>query len=356
VRSAFSKLVVIVWAVAGLAWAAPGQFSAQKRVGLTAGDQWEPALSADGAGHLYILYPHYAQVPDCKDCTAPTMLLVVSNDNGKTWQTPRVMLQSSSGQYDAQIVVDPADRRTLYAAWLQNRKRVVMLAKSVDSGVTWNFSVAVRSEVELDKPVLGVRGDRIFLGFNHEEDVWVAASQDGGRSFTSTRVNTDARPGWSLLGGTTVDPTGNVFLAWASYSKAGGARGPVNLYVAKSVDAGKTWNRNLLDVSAAAPGCPGPSSRGHPDGLSHGSTLLSLLNPVPRSRGTATPRKRPKQRELTSQIRMVLTGIPAHHATHRYRAARPAGTRGRTSSDQARVLRHLGGYSVTESFACITQR
>ena len=254
-RSAFSKLVVIVWAVAGLAWAAPGQFSAQKRVGLTAGDQWEPALSADGAGHLYILYPHYAQVPDCKDCAAPTMLLVVSNDNGKTWQTPRVMLQSSSGQYDAQIVVDPADRRTVYAAWLQNRKRVVMLAKSVDSGVTWNFSVAVRSEVELDKPVLGVRGDRIFLGFNHEEDVWVAASQDGGRSFTSTRVNTDARPGWSLLGGTTVDPAGNVFLAWASYSKAGGARGPVNLYVAKSADAGKTWNRNLLDVSTAAPGC-----------------------------------------------------------------------------------------------------
>ena len=254
-RSAFFKLVVMVWAVAGLAWAAPGQFSAQKRLGLTAGDQWEPALSADGAGHIFVLYPHYGQVRDCKDCSAPTMLLVVSNDNGKTWQPPRVMLQSGSGQYDAQIVVDPADRRTLYAAWLQNRKRVVMLAKSVDSGATWSFSIAVRSEVELDKPVLAVRGERIFLGFNHEEDVWVAASQDGGRSFTSSRVNSDARPGWSLLGGSTVDPAGNVYLAWASYSKAGGARGPVNLYVAKSVDGGKSWNLNLLDVSAAAPGC-----------------------------------------------------------------------------------------------------
>jgi len=83
----------------------------------------------------------------------------------------------------------------------------------------------------------------------------VAASQDGGGTFTTARVNSDVRPGWSLLGGATVDPSGNAFLAWTSYSKAGGARGPVNLYVAKSVDTGKTWNANLLDVSAAAPGC-----------------------------------------------------------------------------------------------------
>ena len=245
----------MMFALAGLAWAAPGQFSAQKRIGLTAGDQWEPALSADGSGHLYVLYPHYGTVRDCKDCIAPTMLLVVSNDNGKTWQPPRVLLDSRSGQFDAQIVVDPADRHTIYAAWLQNKKRVVMLAKSVDSGATWNFGIAVRSEVELDKPVLAVRGQRIYLGFNHEEDVWVAASQDGGGTFTTTRVNSDARPGWSLLGGATIDPSGNAFLAWTSYSKAGGARGPVNLYIAKSVDAGKTWNANLLDVSAAAPGC-----------------------------------------------------------------------------------------------------
>jgi hypothetical protein len=245
----------MVLALAGLAWAAPGQFSVQKRVGLMGGDPWEPALSADGSGHIYVLYPHYGEVPDCQDCHAPTMLLVVSNDNGKTWQQPRVMLESGSGQFDAQIVVDPADRRTVYAAWLQNKKRVVMLAKSVDSGDNWVFSVAVRSEVELDKPVLAVRGQRVFLGFNHEESVWIAASQDGGRTFANVRVNNDARPGWSLLGGATVDPSGNAYLGWTSYSKAGGARGPVNLYVAKSTDAGKTWNANLVDTSAAAPGC-----------------------------------------------------------------------------------------------------
>jgi hypothetical protein len=254
-RSAWSKLAIILCVLATVAWAAPPQFSSQKRVGLTSGDQWEPSVAADGSGRIFVLYPHYGHVHDCKDCSVPTMLLVASNDNGKTWQTPRVMLETGSGQFDAQIAVDPADRHTVYAAWLQNGKRAVMLAKSVDSGATWNFTIAVRSEVELDKPALAVRGQSVYVAFNHEEEVWVAASQDGGRSFTPTRVNAESRPGWSLLGAATVDPAGNAYLAWASYSKAGGARGSVILYVAKSGDAGKTWTPTLLDVSAAAPGC-----------------------------------------------------------------------------------------------------
>jgi hypothetical protein len=254
-RSAWSKLAIILCVLATVAWAAPPQFSGQKRVGLTSGDQWEPSVAADASGRIYVLYPHYGKLADCKDCSVPTMLLVTSVDNGKTWQTPRTMLETGSGQFDAQIAVDPADRHTVYAAWLQAGKRAVVLAKSVDSGATWNFTIAVRSEGELDKPALAVRGQNVYVAFNHEEEVWVAASQDGGRSFTPTRVNAESRPGWSLLGAATVDPAGNAFLAWASYSKAGGARGAVNLYVAKSGDAGKTWSPTLLDVSAAAPDC-----------------------------------------------------------------------------------------------------
>jgi hypothetical protein len=264
-RSAYSKLVVsklvvpkivvLLVALASVAWALPPQFSRQKRVGLTSGDQWEPSVAADGSGQIYVLYPHYGQVADCKGCRIPTMLLVASNDNGRTWQTPRVMFESSSDQFDAQIAVDPADRRTVYAAWLQNNKRMVMLAKSMDAGATWAFTIAVRSDEELDKPALALRGQSVYVAFNHEEEVWVAASQDGGRTFTPARVNVESRPGWSLLGAATVDPAGNAYLAWASYSKAGGARGAVNLYVAKSADAGKTWSATLLDVSAAAPGC-----------------------------------------------------------------------------------------------------
>ncbi len=249
------KLAVLLFALASVAWASSPQFSWQNRVGLRTGDQWEPSVAADGSGRIYVLYPHYGRVGDCQGCRVPTMLLVASNDNGKSWQTPIVMLESGSGQFDPQIAVDPADRRTVYAAWLQNSKRVVILAKSVDFGATWVFTIAVRGGEELDKPALAVRGQSVYVAFNHEEEVWVEASQDGGRSFTPTRVNADSRPGWSLLGAATIDPAGNPYLAWASYSKAGGARGGVNLYVAKSADAGKSWTPTLLDVSAAAPDC-----------------------------------------------------------------------------------------------------
>ncbi len=258
-RLAQLKLVGFLLALLTLAgaqaWAAPPQLSAQKRIGLTTGDQWEPAVAADASGHVFALYPHYGKVPNCNDCRVPTMLLLVSNDNGKTWQTPHVMLAAGSGQFDAQIAVDPADRHTVYAAWLENKKREVMLAKSIDSGATWSFNIAARSDSELDKPALAVRGQNVYVAFNHEEEVWVAASQDGGRSFVPSRVNVDSRPGWSLLGSSTVDPTGNAYLAWASYSKAGGARGSVNLFVAKSADAGKTWTSKTIDTSAASPDC-----------------------------------------------------------------------------------------------------
>src|ERR1700692_4410669 len=249
------RITVLLFALASAAWAAGSQFSGQSRVGLTTGDQWEPSIAADGSGRIFILYPQYGKVASCEGCVMPTMLLVTSGDNGKTWQPPRVILESPSGQFDPQIAVDPADHRTVYAAWLQNGKRAVVLAKSIDSGATWAFSIAVSSEVELDKPALAVRGQNVYVAFNHEEEVWVAASQDGGRNFIPTRVNAESPPGWSLLGAATVDPAGNAYLAWSSYSRAGGARGAVNLYIAKSADAGKTWNAAPLDVSAAAPGC-----------------------------------------------------------------------------------------------------
>src|SRR6202165_309650 len=248
------RLLGVLFALATAAWAAGPQFSGQGRVGLTTGDQWEPSIAADGSGRIFILYPQYGKVASCEGCLMPTMLLLTSSDNGKSWQSPHVMLESSTGQFDAQIVVDPVDRRTVYAAWLQSGKRAAIMAKSVDSGATWAFTVAVQSEVELDKPALAVRGQNVYVAFNHQEEVWVAVSQDGGRSFVPTRVNAENRPGWSLLGAATVDSAGNAYLAWSSYSRAAGSRGSVNLYIAKSGDAGKTWKTRALGVSSSAPG------------------------------------------------------------------------------------------------------
>lgn len=245
-------LLLFAWSVAALA--ASSDLSPQTRVGYMEGDQWEPTIAADDFGDVYILYPQYGQVPGCPGCSLPSMMLEVSVDNGASWQAPRELRSSPSGQFDAQIIVDPLDRRSIYASWLENGRTDVVVARSTDFGSTWSIVVAASANSELDKPILTARGREVYVGFNHGQMLWVSSSHDGGSSFTTTNVNPDAGPGWALAGGATVDPAGNVYFSWAEYSKHGGAK-PVSLYVSKSSDGGKIWTTTLLDVSARPPEC-----------------------------------------------------------------------------------------------------
>ena len=192
----------------------------------TNGDQWEPALAADGQGHIYILFPQYGAVSGCRACATPTISLLVSNDNGMSWEAPHSLAPSATGQFDPQIVVDPVDRQTVYASWLQDNKRDVIVARSQDFGRTWYFSVAARSPDDADKPVLAVHGADIYVGFNHEQNFQVAASHDYAQTFTSAAVNPGAKPGWSLAGGATVDAGGNVYFSLDSLRAAGIERSP----------------------------------------------------------------------------------------------------------------------------------
>jgi Neuraminidase (sialidase) len=234
--------------------APPGQI----QLGYANGDDWEPALAADNFGHVYVLWPHYGGVPGCPNCPSPTALLQVSSDRGQTWSSPRVVTPDNLGDYqvDTQIVVDPVDGKTLYAAWLQNNKSDTVVTKSTDFGQTWSTPVVADStNAGTDKPVLVARGNDVYVGFNHAQKVWVAASHDGGATFTSTQIRKNSEFGWSLAGGAAIDSQGNVYYSWAGYTQNGGAKGPVNLYVSKSSDGGATWTNTLIDVSASPPDC-----------------------------------------------------------------------------------------------------
>jgi hypothetical protein len=235
---------------------APGRgFSPQVRLGYTTGDQWEPAIAADRFGHVYVLYPQYLGVPGCPDCPSPTMILQVSADGGANWDAPRQIAPPGSGQWDAQIAVDPADGRTVYASWLQNGKSDTVVARSDDFGQTWTVVVANRTNAGTDKPILAVKGLDVYVAYNHAQKVWVSASHDGGRTFTSVNINKTGKLGWSLAGGGAILPDGSVHFGWAGYSQNGGARGPVYLYVSTSRDGGATWSTRTLDVSGAPPDC-----------------------------------------------------------------------------------------------------
>ena len=250
--------IFALWSVlllAPVALAASEEFTPQVRLGFMEGDQWEPAIAADGYGHVYVLYPQYGRVPGCPSCVLPSLTLVVSGDNGASWQPPREITPHASGQYDAQIVVDPADRRTVYAAWLQNNNTDAVVAKSADFGQSWSVVIADRGSEDADKPILAVRGKDVYVAFNRLRRIRVAASHDGGITFTSVDVNPALSLVRALAGGAAVDPDHNVFVAWAGYTLRDGVKGRVNLYVSKSSEDGKTWSTKLMDTSGAPPEC-----------------------------------------------------------------------------------------------------
>ena len=180
--------------------------------------------------------------------------LLVSSDNGLSWQPSRALLPFPTGQFDPQIVVDPVDRQTVYASWMQNNKRDIMVARSLDFGRTWSFSWAERGQEDADKPVLTVRGTDVYVGFNHEEKFFVSASHDAGQTFAAVQVNPNAGPGSSLAGGATIDPAGNVYFGWTAYARHEMPTRPVSVFVSRSADGGRTWNTLLLDVSERASG------------------------------------------------------------------------------------------------------
>jgi hypothetical protein len=183
----------------------------------------------------------------------------MSSDNGLSWQMSRALLPLPTGQFDPQIVVDPVDRQTVYASWMQNNKRDILVARSLDFGRSWSFSWADRGQQDADRPVLTVRGTDVYVGFNHDEKIFVAASHDAGQTFARVQVNLSAGPGSSLAGGATIDPAGNVYFGWTAYARHEMPTRPVSVYVSRSADGGRTWNTSLLDVSTAPPDCDAQS-------------------------------------------------------------------------------------------------
>ncbi len=234
-----------------------GGFSPQVRLGFTSGDQWEPAIAADRFGHVYVLYAQYQGVPGCATCLSPTQILQVSGDSGKTWAPPAPLQAPGQRGWDSQIAVDPVDGRTVWAAWLERDKSDIVVAHSSDFGVTWVTATIDDTNAGTDKPILAVRGDDVYVAYNHTQTNWVSYSHDGGATWASVKVQSVAKGklGWSLAGGGTVTPRGGVTFSWAGYTQNGGATGPVTLYVSSSTDGGATWQDTVVGTSGPPPDC-----------------------------------------------------------------------------------------------------
>jgi len=232
--------------------AGPVSFTTPQVMGYPAGDDWEPAVASDGAGNVYLLITHFGGVPGCDGCANPSMLVQVSHDGGRTFGTPAPLTVNAASQYDPEVQINQAG--TVYVSYMLGKDTVVQ--RSTDYGASWSSPVAVNAGIKnswTDKDGLAVRGDDVYVGFSIAQRVFVSTSHDGGQTFTPVQVNGNTI-GWSLNGGATIDPQGNVYMIWEAYHQSGNARGSIDVFVTSSSDRGTTWTLSYVDVGLP----PGP--------------------------------------------------------------------------------------------------
>lgn len=256
-------VLVALGIAAAVAPAASGPtFTFPVRLGFASGDDWEPAIAADRFGHVYALWNHYGPDPGCEECASPHMEIQISSDGGATWSEPRPLRPSLERQDDPQIAVDPADGRTVYAAYMEGDQSDQYVAKSTDFGQTWTRRIVERVKRGTDKDLLAVRGQDVYLGYGREEKLYVSASHDGGSTWSVAKVierPVEDRFEIALTSGAAVDSQGTAYLAWNGVHHGRRQLGPVYLYVAKSEDGGETWQTQRIATSEGGRlcGCDG---------------------------------------------------------------------------------------------------
>ena len=347
----FVRLVLLTFVlalVAGLpasAARAPS-FTAPVRLGFQHGDDWEPAIAADGSGHVYAAWSHYVGYagvdtgdpdPSCLTCASPHTVLQVSNDGGSTWSSPRALWPSTQRQDDPQIVVDAADGKTVYAAFMQNNKSSQYVARSDDFGQTWQAVLVEPIQRGTDKDILAARDGHVYLVYHTQQKIFASVSHDGGKHWSTHNLvgTTNSDLGVSLPSGGAIDSKGNAYFAWNGINNPGQAKGMKNLYVTRSTDGGVTLDdlarrRVAAEFPVRLPGvgllgladgtrhrCEGPDLRG----LGRGPH--ELRNPAPVLRPFCRPRRQlePGGRHLACP-HWIEPSVPGHLGAWRRRRAR----------------------------------
>jgi hypothetical protein len=244
-------------------------FTAPVRLGFQHGDDWEPAIAADRSDHVYAVWSHYVGFggadtgdpdPSCPTCASPHTVLQVSNNGGSTWSSPRALSPSTQRQDDPQIVVDAADGKTVYAAFMQNNKSSQYVARSDDFGQTWHAVLVEPIQRGTDKDILAARDGNIYLVYHTQQKIFASVSHDGGKNWSTHNLvgTTNSELGVSLPSGGAIDSKGNAYFAWNGINNPGQAKGTKNLYVTRSTDGGVTWTTSLVDVSQPSFRCSCP--------------------------------------------------------------------------------------------------
>lgn len=184
-----------------------------------------------------------------------------SDDGGATW-APYV---NPAGGGVLGVIVATSPNGTVYLTWWNFFSDDIMFDWSWDGGVTWHPDVRVNSvsgsaqqlgSWQIPIPAMNVDPSTgtIYIGWpdarNDHQDIYVASSTDGGRTWsTNVRVNDDKGTTTQYMVDLAIDGNGTVHAAWEDKRS-----GDWDIYYANSTDGGQSWTQNFAVSEEPTPG------------------------------------------------------------------------------------------------------
>ena len=238
------------------------------RLGDNTGEDWEPAILADGA-YVYAFWPHYLATT-YKDSSGATCMPYSQKGGGKNNTTSAYMyFQSSSNSganwnpviiprcpvngntVDAQLALGPNHR--IYAGYMDGNSQYtpIEVIHSDDHGVTWSVAVDVTNGGRGDKDIVLVDGNNnVMVAYENGGKQYLSVSTNGCASFTSKQVSV-APSGVALATGGILDTQGHAYFAWSGTNNTG--KGPTTFYVLESNNLFSTYTVTTVDEGEGEP-------------------------------------------------------------------------------------------------------
>ena len=210
--------------------------------GQPAGGGFTPSLALDTAGNPNLVWS------GCFDlaCSANSSVFFSrSNDRGATFSAP---VQVSNDQTQIpQVVVDPSGN--IDVVWYESVNgggflEPVLFSQSSDGGATFSTPVTVSGTTffpSLEKMVVDSSGNIYIIENLHpnlnasNRDVWLAASHDGGATFSMTNLSNNPGSDAPDFGQIAVDSAGNIDVVWVNQTQTA-------LVFRRSTDGGATFS------------------------------------------------------------------------------------------------------------------
>lgn len=233
-------------------------------VGFCGGDDWEPEIAADSAGHVYVVLAHFPGDPSCDPASGTQREIYVrtSTDGGQTFGQLVALPRLGYPQVvDCVITVDE-ETGAVYVSFLAYGKpgmngadADVLVSKSVDLGATWT-TTKVNGPLctGCDHPWIVADDDNVYVTYASGPDHFLSRSADGGATWEETVVLRDTHVAFPEGG--VVDAAGNAWFAWGDCFGSCTGKHAAVYQVSKTIAGTSDTEFAQVAEAPAGPHCP----------------------------------------------------------------------------------------------------